>query len=1186
MKKAKLLLAVVLSTAIFVGSVSAQKQNSPAKPKDGQTKVIDTRVDAMRYWKQLAEEGLVPVQQKVPTAAAEFTGSIIYAKSVKGTKDDSPDVPVTGATNVSESENSLFVDPSDNENLLNSNNSTSWSGGSVGTLYGANYFTSFDGGLNWGGSAQGAGGGNSGDPTTAINLDGSRWYVNYITNAYGQGIAYSTNAGTSWSTAIIAPNPGSLADKNHMWIDNSPTSSYEGYLYAAWTPFGGGNDSEIVLSRSTNGGVNWSSQVNISSAVNAGSHNQGVNLQTGPNGEVYAAWTIYDAWPQDEKAIGFAKSTDGGATFQPAERIINNIRGIRNTETSKNHRVNSFPVMAVDISGGQYNGNIYVVWTNIGVPGVNTGNDIDVYMLRSEDGGDTWSDPIRVNQDPSGQGKEHYFPWITCDPETGILSAIFYDDRNVNSNQCEVYCANSFDAGETWEDFKVSDVSFTPSPMPGLAGGYMGDYLGIVARGSMVYPVWTDNRSGSGVYMAYTSPYVTNNLPKPTDLVVVLDDETGDIGLAWTFEGKADFLYFNVYRDGELLGTTTNLTYIDQLPDYGIYSYGVTAMHDDGESVAAAGSIQWGNAHISVTPDEINANLLVGASTVKVLTVENVGELELNYTLSPLITSKKDPKNYCDAGGGCDEYIGQVILGDINNSSSCDGYADYTSMSTILNVGETYDITIVNGNVWSSDDLGIWIDWNQDDDFEDAGENVVCEVDNGGEGTFPITVPDGAVPGDTRMRIRIKYSGSDCGDPCGTTTYGEVEDYTVSILGWLLVDLTSGTLQSGETQTVNVTLDAADLEAGVYTADLNFTSNDPDMPLFTVPVTLAVGEDIPTVVASADPGEVCPGETTQLFASANGGSGTYTYEWSSIPEGFTSAEQNPMVSPNDTTSYIVEVNDGIFTVSDTTAVNVSPLPGMAAMPVGEVAFCIDPGNSEYTTLGAEHAISYAWALSPVEAGTISGESMNGMVVWNSDFAGEAMISVTGVNDCGEGEISDYLTVTIHALPNVTLNEADSACVYNEAFMLTSGQPAGGMYEGTGVYEDAGAYYFNPEDAGLGQHEITYTYMDANGCENMASDMIIVDECLGIGEYANGYKLDIYPNPSNGKFVIKVNATDEGIFNLRVINNTGLEIYNENDISVSGLWEHEIDITEFAQGVYFIHLYNNEVNILKKVLIKK
>ncbi|NIT59688.1 MAG: hypothetical protein GWN00_26750, partial [Aliifodinibius sp.] len=190
----------------------------------------------------------------------------------------------------------------------------------------------------------------------------------------------------------------------------------------------------------------------------------------------------------------------------------------------------------VDLSGGARRGNIYIVWTNIGEPGINTGPDIDNYIVRSTDGGTTWSSPVRINQDPTGQGKEHYFPWITCDPVTGALSVISYDDRNVSSTQCEVFVANSIDGGQTWEDFKVSDVAFTPAPIPGLASGYFGDYLGISARGAKVYPVWTDNRSGSA--LAYVSPFQLADPtdPNPPENATIYSDYTTptSMSLTWT----------------------------------------------------------------------------------------------------------------------------------------------------------------------------------------------------------------------------------------------------------------------------------------------------------------------------------------------------------------------------------------------------------------------------------------------------------------------------------------------------------------------------------------------------------------------------------------------------------------------------------------------------------------------------
>ncbi len=475
---------------LIVESTYAQVNNQELEQK------VDTRIWSQSYWLKMANLGLVEVAPTVPVKLGVYMGSRIDVLN-----QESPDVPITDDPTVHQSENSVFIHPLGTNTALNSNNSTDWP---VTTYYGTSAYFTTNGSSSWDGYKLIPSGSNSGDPAAVIGLN-EWYYVGGISNSGGQEVNYSTDEGATWTKVHLPVESGEFADKNHLWVDNSPISLYADNLYSAWTAFGGPNNYEIELDFSADEGLTWSGPVNISSAVEAGSHNQGVNIQTGPNGEVYTVWAIYDSYPSDENAIGFAKSTDGGATWEPATRIIENIRGIRITGTSKNMRVASFPVMAVDVSNGSSNiGNIYVVWANIGVPGVNTGSDIDIYMIKSTDGGDNWSSPIRVNQDPSGLGKEHYLPWITCDPETGALSVIFYDDRNVASSDCEVYVANSLDGGDTWVDFKVSDASFTPTPIPGCASGYFGDYLGISGRAGQVYPVWTSNYTGQP--LAYVSP--------------------------------------------------------------------------------------------------------------------------------------------------------------------------------------------------------------------------------------------------------------------------------------------------------------------------------------------------------------------------------------------------------------------------------------------------------------------------------------------------------------------------------------------------------------------------------------------------------------------------------------------------------------------------------------------------------
>jgi hypothetical protein len=138
---------------------------------------------------------------------------------------------------------------------------------------------------------------------------------------------------------------------------------------------------------------------------------------------------------------------------------------------------------------------------------------------------------------------------------------------------------------------------------------------------------------------------------------------------------------------------------------------------------------------------------------------------------------------YCPTSSGCSwEYICNVAVGDINNASGCDGYGDYTALSTTMEVGVDYAITVDNCNSWSSDVCGVWVDWNQDMDFNDANEFLQL---TGGPDQFTgtITPPSDALPGPTRMRVRVVDETVDPLDPCVAATYGDVEDYTIEVAG-------------------------------------------------------------------------------------------------------------------------------------------------------------------------------------------------------------------------------------------------------------------------------------------------------------------------------------------------------------------------------------------------------------------
>lgn len=182
-----------------------------------------------------------------------------------------------------------------------------------------------------------------------------------------------------------------------------------------------------------------------------------------------------------------------------------------------------------------------------------------------------------------------------------------------------------------------------------------------------------------------------------------------------------------------------------------------------------------------------------------------------DYVINVLATEWEPA--YCDASGGCDEYIERVQLAEIDNSSACEGYGDFTDQIAILQLGVGYPITITIGNSYSSDYGGVWIDWNQDWDFTDPGEQIALDVYNGnGPYTGTITVPDGAAAGQTRMRVRLSYASAP--GPCGTTSYGEAEDYTVNVGGEqsdLTIDPQSidfGMVQPGAMGSTTMTLGA------------------------------------------------------------------------------------------------------------------------------------------------------------------------------------------------------------------------------------------------------------------------------------------------------------------------------------------------------------------------------------------
>ena len=140
------------------------------------------------------------------------------------------------------------------------------------------------------------------------------------------------------------------------------------------------------------------------------------------------------------------------------------------------------------------------------------------------------------------------------------------------------------------------------------------------------------------------------------------------------------------------------------------------------------------------------------------------------------------PSMDCSVGDGFQLFQ----LGDINNESECEGYGDFTDLSTELSQGEDYSLTLTTG--YGDQYVKVWIDFNDDTEFtedEVIVDNFIIEPDFNGSGTFTetidVSIPEDASLGQHILRAKTNWAGNVPTNACEETTYGETEDYTVII---------------------------------------------------------------------------------------------------------------------------------------------------------------------------------------------------------------------------------------------------------------------------------------------------------------------------------------------------------------------------------------------------------------------
>ena len=368
---------------------------------------------------------------------------------------------------------------------------------------GDNVYHSHDGGQTWTLGKLTSPYGVLGDPCVIADTSGNFYYA-HLSNSNEPGgwidriiIQKSTDGGVSWNEgAYTGLNPPKDQDKPWMAFDFSPQSPHRGNVYIAWTEFdvygntNPQNRSRILFSTSSDAAENWTDPVVVSEmtgdCIDSDHTAEGAVPDTGPSGEVYLSWSLNDT-------IWFNRSLDGGATWLETDIFAATQPGGWDFNIPGIYRCNGFPVTACDLSGGPDHGTIYINFSDQR----NGVDDTDIFMIKSTDGGSTWSAPVRVNND--APGRHNFFNWMAVDQTSGVIYTIFYDRRNHLDELTDVFVAYSTDGGDSFTNVKVSDAAFRPN-----AAHFFGDYTNIAAHDGNIHPIWTrqENDGKTSVWTA------------------------------------------------------------------------------------------------------------------------------------------------------------------------------------------------------------------------------------------------------------------------------------------------------------------------------------------------------------------------------------------------------------------------------------------------------------------------------------------------------------------------------------------------------------------------------------------------------------------------------------------------------------------------------------------------------------
>lgn len=359
----------------------------------------------------------------------------------------------------------------------------------AGAVLDAHYWSE-DGGRSWQSGTLQSTYGVYGDPVVIADTQGYFYYA-HLSDTEKRGrrgtgwldrivVQRSTDGGKTYDNGTFTGlRPPKDQDKHWLCVDPKTNA-----IYMSWTEFDkyGSTDkatdrSRILFSKSTDQGRNWTEALAINEfdgdCEDDDNTPEGAVPAAGPNGEIYVAWS----W---NNKIWFDRSLDGGKTWLEKDIVAAEQPGGWNFDIPGIQRCNGMPVLVCDLSNGPNRGTLYLNWADQR----HGADDTDIWLAKSTDGGNTWSKPLRVNND--AKGKHQFLTWLAIDQTTGHLYAVFYDRRAYTDERTDVYVAVSRDGGKKFENMKISQEPFNPSRLT-----FFGDYNHIVAHAGVVRPIWT-----------------------------------------------------------------------------------------------------------------------------------------------------------------------------------------------------------------------------------------------------------------------------------------------------------------------------------------------------------------------------------------------------------------------------------------------------------------------------------------------------------------------------------------------------------------------------------------------------------------------------------------------------------------------------------------------------------------------